>query len=595
MSLDARILATNLEALAERCPQGAQRIRSGRDDSVSTLDTPSGPLLVVGGLPQENTRNPARSASRWARDAQTCASDLLVLGCGSGFHLEALRRETQARIHLVEPRLAVLRAWLASRDQQELLRGLHGLFTDVAEIPNRLLAEADVLVHGPSRAAGGAEFAACWKALQHSQLQSRGPLRIAVVGPRYGGSLPMARHAAAAFRTLGHEVQYVDFTGFQESWLGLGKLVPDAGRRRVLEDAHTELLGAALVENLRENPPDLLFALAQAPLDVAALQAIGDLGIPRALWFVEDYRLFDYWQRVAPHYDHVFVIQEEAAAQLRAAGCASASYLPAAFSPDVHRPMVLNDQERALYGSDVSFVGAGYANRRASLPAFAEFDFRVWGSDWDGAEGFSRILQRGGARIDEEECVRIFQASAVNLNLHSSTWCRGVDPRGDFLNPRTFEIAGCGAFQVVDQRSHLERHFKPGEEICVVPDVETMKEATAYYLAHPEERARIAAAGRRRALAEHRYEDRMREALRELASSLPLFGSGSREGSIGALRDRAPEPLASWLRSLDPDQPLSLEVLAGEIARGEGDLEEAEGVVLFLQQFSDLYLGESRP
>ena len=87
----------------------------------------------------------------------------------------------------------------------------------------------------------------------------------------------------------------------------------------------------------------------------------------------------------------------------------------------------------------------------------------------------------------------------------------------------------------------------------------------------------------------------MREALRELASSLPLFRSGSREGSIGALRDRAPEPLASWLRGLDPDQPLSLEVLAGEIARGEGDLEEAEGVVLFLQQFTDLYLGESRP
>lgn len=28
----------------------------------------------------------------------------------------------------------------------------------------------------------------------------------------------------------------------------------------------------------------------------------------------------------------------------------------------------------------------------------------------------------------------------------------GVEPYGDFVNPRTFESAACGAFQLVDSR-----------------------------------------------------------------------------------------------------------------------------------------------
>ena len=46
-----------------------------------------------------------------------------------------------------------------------------------------------------------------------------------------------------------------------------------------------------------------------------------------------------------------------------------------------------------------------------------------------GAEGLTRVLQRNGARIDTDDAVRIFNATAINLNLHSSTYHDGVDPR----------------------------------------------------------------------------------------------------------------------------------------------------------------------
>ena len=598
---DAGILDANLRVLERSAGTVAATLRGiATDAALQTLTSPQGPVLQVAGLAQENPQEPLRTAAAWAR-AQVAdppssgAAPRIVLGCGSAFHLEALVQRCAGQLHLLEPRPGVLRGLLASRDLRGLLDRLAGVHVNAESIPQEVLARAELHVHEPSRASGGAEFARTWTALQARRLESHGALRICVVGPRYGGSLGIARHASEALRALGHEVSFADFSPFQSSWAELGRFVSDPARRRPLEDAHTDLLGAALVESLRADPPDLVLALAQAPLDVAALRAIGELGVARALWFVEDFRVFDYWQRVAPYYDHVFVIQQQAVAAMQRAGCPQATYLPSACAPAVHRPLRLSAQEQALYGADVSFVGAGYPNRRASLPAFGDLDLRVWGSDWEGASGLERVLQRAGARIGEEECVRIFRATKVNLNLHSSSWCRGVDPRGDFLNPRTFELAACGSFQIVDERSHLTEHFVAGSEVCAVPDIASMKEATLHYLAHPEERAEIAAAGRRRALREHSYEQRMAQALRDLAGSLRLAPAHAREGSVGALAHEAPEPLASWLASLDPEAPLSLDGLAAEIAAGEGDLSEAEGVVLFLQQFRDLYLGEAAP
>ena len=46
--------------------------------------------------------------------------------------------------------------------------------------------------------------------------------------------------------------------------------------------------------------------------------------------------------------------------------------------------------------------------------------------------------------------------ATINLNLHSAMQGRGVNREGDFVNPRTFEVAATGAFQVVDDLLDVE-------------------------------------------------------------------------------------------------------------------------------------------
>jgi spore maturation protein CgeB len=99
-----------------------------------------------------------------------------------------------------------------------------------------------------------------------------------------------------------------------------------------------------------------------------------------------------------------------------------------ACDPSIHRHLWLTPQEHQAYGSDISFVGAGYYNRR-------NFFQKVWDSDWQGCPPLNPVLQRDGARISTEAVVKIFNASTINLNLHSSPYYEGVKPHGDYVNP----------------------------------------------------------------------------------------------------------------------------------------------------------------
>jgi spore maturation protein CgeB len=74
----------------------------------------------------------------------------------------------------------------------------------------------------------------------------------------------------------------------------------------------------------------------------------------------------------------------------------------------------------------------------------------------------------------------------------------GILPQS--VSGRTFEIAGCGAFQLIDQeRSNYKIHFEEGKEIVAFSDVDDFKKKIEYYLKHDDERATIAEASQKKA------------------------------------------------------------------------------------------------
>ena len=416
-------------------------------------------------------------------------------------------------------------------------------------------------------------------------------LRILVVLPLYGGSLPIGRFCVRALAGQGHLVEVFEAPGFYSAYQALDDLRVTSDRLDQLQQGFLNVVSQAILAKVDTFEPDLVLAQAQAPLSIQALKRLRKDGVRTAMWFVEDHRLFPYWQSFAPHYDVFAVIQKEPLLSgLAGIGQENVLYLPLAAQPDFHAPRELTSNERHKYGSDLSFMGAGYPNRRLAFRQLIDFDFKIWGTEWEGDHVLAPYVQQGGRRVTSEECVTIFNAGRINLNLHSSIDADRLVSGGDFVNPRTFEVAACGAFQLVDQRGLLPELFA-SDELATFASLEELKKKIAYYLSRPEERQALCDKARARVLAEHTYGHRMAALLEFIAQRFPDWPR--KKAADAGLPDNLPEDLARDLDQLLGRLGLSRDVgfkdLVWAVRQQQGALSDLDASILFLDEWRKLY------
>lgn len=322
---------------------------------------------------------------------------------------------------------------------------------------------------------------------------------------------------------------------------------------------------------------------AQSPVTIAGLRRLRESGIKTALWFVEDVRRFEYWKYLAQEYDVVFTIQTGTAADaLKQAGARAVYYLPVAANPNLHRPLDVSNSDRVKYGSPVSFVGAGYINR---VDLFGRLDLdglKLWGNDWPPA--WNSKLQDGGRRVAPEETALIYNCTDVNLNIHSAVGAETLQC-GDFVNPRTFEIAACGGFQIVNRQEPLSDLFSP-DEICIVDTETELREAVQYFHAHPAERQERAACSRDRVLREHTYVHRIREALKFMFA-VPVQSQKHVNPTIADLKTAAwgDDELTAFLSQFDDARPARLADLVAKVGNSGKKLSRSELTILMMHEF----------
>lgn len=599
-------LAQNLEGLREHDPAFVQAVRESSGGLLMVVSSREGsPSAMHEGRWVHSGYDPRREAHAWA-DAQLLewkAGELgVVLGIGLLYHVEALlaRKPQGARLVIVVPNVAEVKDAILARPMEAWINRVEWIWGTPVAMAEQLAkrsAPLRFMTYGP---------AACLHADAHRSLEAElrrvvaakqgGRLHVAVVGPIYGGSLPIARHAVAALESLGHRVSWLDQSPYHASYELFGSY-RESRHRLTMQGRFADLLSLGVVTKLAEDPPDLVLALAQAPLNLAVLEHLRKKKFLTAMWFVENYRHLTYWQQLASGYDYWFVIQQAACVDaLVRAGARQVSYLPMAADPALHRPLELSEPEQIEYGADVSFVGAGYANRRSVLPGWLSKDwsFKLWGNEWDGADNLASVLQRGGTRIDTETCIKVFNSTSINLNLHSCVG-DGLDPEADFVNPRTFELAACGAFQLVDERSLFHDLFASNEMVrfTAVAEVPSLIRT---WLADVSGRHEIAAAARRRILAHHTYTHRMSELLAVIGLHQPnrigAMMRGDRDAGTLAQHTGTPPELGAVLRRFPPGQRVELKEVAAQIkAKGAGrELAREELLILML----DSYRAETR-
>ncbi len=422
-------------------------------------------------------------------------------------------------------------------------------------------------------------------------------LRILVVLPLYGGSLPVGRFCAQALRDLGHLVDVFEAPDFYGAYKALDNLNLTSDRHEYLQNTFLQVVAQAVAAKTETFEPDLVLAMAQAPLSHQALKRLQRDKVATAMWFVEDFRLFTYWQSYAPFYDLFAVIQKDPFLdQLTTLGVANALYLPLAAQPDFHRPLELSAQDQRLFGSDLSFMGAGYPNRRLAFREFTGMDFKIWGNDWEEDPVLAPLVQRGGARVSSEDCVKIFNASKINLNLHSSVRVDQLISRGDFVNPRTFEVAACGAFQLVDQRELLPELFGP-DELATFTDLRGLKDGIEYFLRHPEERTAMAHKARQRTLRDHTYAARMQTLMDFAAQRLPDWPRNRVRTDLfppefpAGLR----QDILNLLAKLKLPADTGFEDLVRAVRQQQGVLTDLDAAILFLDEWRKQYGVKTAP
>jgi spore maturation protein CgeB len=590
----------NVSRLAQRDTALAGAIRQSGGGTLEIVPARTGIMSArANGRWIHSAYDPIKEAQAWAENQSYQEGEtLVVFGVGLLYHVEALcaRLPRTVTVVLIVPDLRVLADAATVRTWGNWIDRVSWAWGTTEAICERLASAGHplrLITYAPA-ASLHADSHRAIETVMHRKVaaQAGGQLRIAVVGPIYGGSLPITRYAVSALESLGHDVRWLDHSVHAASYHQL-ELLKNSQHRLALQSKYAEMLSRITMAQLAEDPPDLVLSLAQAPLILPALEHLRRKKFLTAMWFVENYRHLTYWQQLAAGYDFWFVIQQEPCiAALKQAGAKEVRYLPMAADPSVHRPLELTQDEREEYGSDVSFVGAGYANRREIFPRLLGHDwtFKLWGNEWDGATDLIPVLQRNGARIDTDTCQKVFNASAVNLNLHS--WAgAGLDPDGDFVNPRTFELAASGAFQLTDRRSLMSNLFTESE-MATVSSPDELPGKIARWLAEPEQRVAMAAEARRRVLAEHTYVHRMRDLLSKIGVVSPdrigsiLRGARQAEALAATATDSFPS-LASTLRTFPSTQRVELKQLAAQIrSRGPiGTLSREDLMVLMLDEY----------
>ena len=198
--------------------------------------------------------------------------------------------------------------------------------------------------------------------------------------------------------------------------------------------------------------------------------------------------------------------------ELRALGCRRPLLIGNSYDPATHRPTEVSPAERDLYGGEVGFIGAWEAERAETLYYLATNGIRVriWGGGW-------HKLRRRHERLVVEK--RALWAEEDAKAVCSFDICLGFlcKANRDLQTSRTVEIPACQAFLLAERTDEQRALFEEGTEAEFFGSEEELLREIKYYLAHPAERKRIAAAGRERCLRSgYSHHERLKWALNQV-------------------------------------------------------------------------------
>lgn len=198
--------------------------------------------------------------------------------------------------------------------------------------------------------------------------------------------------------------------------------------------------------------------------------------------------------------------------------------LPQAANPRYHFPTPMDIR----FNYDVVFLGAKLPHKRwfnenVLLPLRRRYRVGLFGPGWTLRDNTLRAVSKGARMVhyralarwcdhfrfaisDEDEC-RLYASAKISLNFHERE-PDNTQPH-HIVNQRTFKIAACGGFQIVDPVAALPKYFSTDEIVTAGFDAREWIDKVDYYLHHEEARKAIQEKATARAQSEHMAQHRV--------------------------------------------------------------------------------------
>jgi len=324
-----------------------------------------------------------------------------------------------------------------------------------------------------------------------------------------------ALHRLRALERLGHQITPFDYRPFEESGNSLSRRL----RRRLLVGPKVTRLNRELRVTVENGAFDLVWldkAQWVHPGTVAALTAAGhrlvhySSDLPSGVRGDPGWRLL---RKAIRHYSAVIVPSRGHTDEYRALGARTIVRMPFGFEPTVHflPPPSWSDANRSY---DVTFIGTPYEDRPAFLLRLARahgIRVKVFGDLWDrhlNAEEMRLLQVEPG--VYETAYREAVWRSRICLGFVTHAMAHGSARRWS-------EITACGGFLLAERTTEATEWFEEDCEAALFGDESECVAKIRHYLAHPQERLAIAAAGARRTHQRRSNDQLMDEVLTTLA------------------------------------------------------------------------------
>lgn len=267
--------------------------------------------------------------------------------------------------------------------------------------------------------------------------------------------------------------------------------------------------------------PDLVLALNGVVLEADTLKALRDSGFKTAIWFTDDPYYTDWTVSIAPRYDYIFTLESNCVSFYRDLGCQHVYHLPFAVNPNVFYPKHVPTSNQ----TEICFIGTAYWNRVELMdhlaPILKNKKVVISGWWWDRMKHYAQLSDKIklGDWMTPEDTATYYNGAKIVINHHRSSDDDTINANSRkvkalSVNPRTFEISGCGTLQLSDIRHDMDQLYSPGTEIETYGSYDELMDKIDYYLRHEEERQRIALNGLIRTRKDHTYHKRLSTMLR---------------------------------------------------------------------------------